>query len=141
MKSNAQLATEMVAAYQRGDEEFMLALVDPQIEIHGEAGLINSGTYSGLEGFRHWTSGWEEAWEGTRYEIAQLTEIGEEFVVGKVRVTGTGKGSGVPMKEVFGWLWEFRNGKAIRFHTYVEHETALRRAQQLAGLLPEEDEE
>ena len=138
--SNAQLATEMVAAYQQGDEESLVSVVDPQIEIHGEAGLLNSGTYHGLEGFQHWTAAWEDAWEDSRYEITQMSEVGDDLVVAAVRVTGTGKGSGVPMKAVYGWLWEFRNGKAVRFHTYVEHDTAIRRAQQLAGILPEDDE-
>jgi len=136
--SNAQLATEMVSAYQQGDEETLLGLVDPQIEIHGEAGLINSGTYTGLEGFRHWTSAWEDAWEDTLYEIASMTEIDDDFVVAAVRVTGTGRGSGIPMKSVYGWLWEFRKEKAIRFHTYVEHETAVRRAREMAAEAPTE---
>jgi ketosteroid isomerase-like protein len=131
-KSNAQLATEMVAAYQQGDEQTLLSLVDPQIEIHGEAGLINSGTYVGLEGFRQWTGAWEEAWDDTVYEIASMSEVDDDFVVAAVRVTGTGHGSGVPMKAVYGWLWEFRGGRATRFHTYVEHDTAVRRAQELA---------
>lgn len=132
-KSNAQLATEMTAAYAAGDTETLASMIDPEIEVHGEAGLINAGDFTGLEGFLRWTGAWEEAWDDTRYELVQMSEIGDEHVVAAVRVTAVGKGSGVPIKDVYGYLWEIRGGKATRFHTYLEHETALRRARELAA--------
>jgi ketosteroid isomerase-like protein len=130
--SNAQLATEMIGAYQRGDEEALTRLIDPEVEIHGEPNTINAGTFTGLDGFRQWTRQWEEAWKDTRYELVQLNEVGDRFVVAAVRVTGTGRGSGVPIKDVYGYLWEMRGGKAVRFHTYLTQKTALRRAAELA---------
>jgi ketosteroid isomerase-like protein len=131
--SNAQLATEMLAAYQRGDQDTLAKLIDPEVEVHGEPDTINSGTYTGLGGFRQWSGQWEEAWENTRYELVQLTEVGDRFVVAAVRVQATGRGSGIPIKDVYGYLWEFRGGRAVRFHTYLTKETALKRAGELAA--------
>jgi ketosteroid isomerase-like protein len=131
--SNTQLATEMIAAYQRGDQEAVVRMIDPEIEVHGDADTINAGTYHGLEGFQHWSGQWEEAWKDTRYELVQLTELDDGFVVAAVRVTATGRASGIPIKDVYGYLWEIRNGRAVRFHTYVTKETALRRAGELAA--------
>ncbi len=131
----------MTAAYQRGDQEALARMVDPAIEVHGEQGLINSGDYTGIEGFNEWTSAWEAAWDDTTYEIVQISEIGDDHVVAAVRVTGVGAGSRVPVKDVYGWLWEIRGGRATRFHTYVEFDTALRRAREFAGLEPTREEE
>ena len=43
--SNAQIATEMLAAYERGDREAVAALADPEVEVHGEPGLLTAGEY------------------------------------------------------------------------------------------------
>jgi ketosteroid isomerase-like protein len=137
--SNAQLATEMLAAYQRADREGLVALVDPGIEIHGAGGIVNAGTFHGVDGFFRWTAAWEDAWEDSQYEIVELNEVSDELVVGAVRVKATGRNSGVPIKAVYGYLWEIRNGKATRFHVYESHDDALHRAEALSG--QEEDEE
>lgn len=129
--SNAQFATEMLAAYQRGDSEALARMVGPEIEVYSDAG--NVGTYRGMDGLMQWTSAWEEAWEDSNYEIVQLSEISGEVVVGAVRVKATGRNSGVPIKAVYGYLWEIQKGKATRFHVYETHELALERAEALAA--------
>lgn len=131
--SNAQIATEMLAAYGRGDQEVLFRMIDPAVEIHGAGGIVNAGTYTGVDGFMQWTAAWEEAWEDSHYEIVELSEVADDFVVGAVRVRATGRQSGVPIKAVYGYLWEIRNGKATRFHVYESHDEALRRAGELSG--------
>jgi ketosteroid isomerase-like protein len=130
--SNAQLATEMLAAYQRGDQEALAGMIDPAIEIHGAGGIVNAGTFTGLDGFVQWTSAWEDAWEDSHYEIVELSEVSDDIVVGAVRVRATGRNSGVPIKAVYGYLWEIKNNKATRFHVYETHDEALRRAGELS---------
>ena len=139
--SNAQLATEMLAAYQRGDREGLEALIEPGIEIHGAPGLVNTGTYSGIDGFMQWTAAWEDAWEDSHYEMVEMNEVSDEILVGAVRVKATGRNSGVPIKAVYGYLWEIRNGKATRFHVYESHEEALRSAEGMAKQPAEEPAE
>jgi ketosteroid isomerase-like protein len=131
--SNVELAQRLLGAYLTGDEETLRGMIDPDGEIYGAPGLINSGTYTGYEGFRQWVRGWEEAWEEINYEQLEMIEVGDSIVVVPAHVVGRGAGSGVEIDSVFGWLYEFRDGRAVRFHTYVTLEDALETANRLAG--------
>jgi ketosteroid isomerase-like protein len=48
--SKVDLVVESLAAYQRGDEDTLRRLLDPEAEICSEPGMINSGTYRGFDG-------------------------------------------------------------------------------------------
>jgi ketosteroid isomerase-like protein len=132
-KSNAELVYETLAAYQLGDEGRMRELIDPEAEIHGDPGIVNAGTYHGFEGFQRWTREWEEAWGEISYDLGELIEASDAVLVAPVRVVGRGAGSGVEIDSVFGWMWEFRDGRATRFHVYPTVEVALDAARKLAA--------
>ena len=107
----------MLGAYMEGDEETMREMIDPEGEIYGDRSVINSGTFHGYEGFRRWVSEWEEAWDEISYERNELIEVSDTVLVAPVHIVGRGAGSGVEIDDVFGWLWEWRNGTVVRFHT------------------------
>jgi ketosteroid isomerase-like protein len=131
-KSNVELVYELQGAYLQDDEEAMRELIDPEAEIYGHPEIVNSGTYQGLEGFRRWSREWDEAWEEISYEYGELVEVGDTFLVAPVHVTARGAGSGAEIDSVFGWLWEFRDDRATRFHVYPTVEVALDAARKLA---------
>jgi ketosteroid isomerase-like protein len=132
-KSNAELVYEVLAAYERGDEETLRARIDPDSEVYGHPEIVNAGTYHGFEGFRQWASEWEEAWDEISYELGELIEIGDDFIVAPVHVVGRGAGSGVEIDSVFGWMYEWRDGRSVRFHVYPSVEVALEATRKLAG--------
>jgi ketosteroid isomerase-like protein len=131
-KSNAQVAIEGLAAYQRGDEETLRGFFDPEAEIYSEPGVINSGTYHGFEGFMTWVRQWEEAWEEARYEPLEFIDVDESHLVIRVRVVGRGAGSGIETDREFGWLYEIKDGRATRYHLYETAEKAVETARQMA---------
>jgi ketosteroid isomerase-like protein len=131
-KSNTELTAEAFAAHARGDEDALRALMDPEIEIYAEPGLINAGRYSGWEGWRQWTGIWDEAWDEIRYEPLELIEVGDSVVVAPTRVVGRGAGSGLEIDRLFVYLYEIRGGKGVRFHTYGSKERAMEAARKLA---------
>jgi ketosteroid isomerase-like protein len=45
---------------------------------------------------------------------------------------GRGAGSGLEIDDVFGWLFDVRDGKMARFHAYTEVDEALQAAERLA---------
>lgn len=130
---NIELVQRMLGVYLSGDEEGLRAIIDPEAEIYGAPGLINSGTYTGYEGFQEWTRQWEEAWEQVEYDLGEMIEVGDSIVVVPARIAARGSGSGIETDSVFGWLFEFRDGRALRFHAYLSSEEALERARALAG--------
>jgi ketosteroid isomerase-like protein len=123
--SNVELAQRMLGAYVGGDQDTLQAIIDPQGEIYGAPGLINSGTYTGYEGFQRWIREWEEAWDEVSYDLQEMIEVGDSIIVVPAHIVGRGAGSGVEIDSVFGWLYEFRDGKATKFHVYLSLEEAL----------------
>ena len=60
------LAEVAIAAFNSGDIESLVELLDPDIEVYAALGLINSGTYRGRDGFRAWLAEWLDAWDSSR---------------------------------------------------------------------------
>ena len=133
LSPNARHAVVGLAAYQHGDEEKLRELFDPDVEIYSEPGMINSGSFTGWDGFRKWVSQWEEAWDEISYEPIELIDVGETFVVARVRVVGKGAGSGLEIDREFGYLYEVRGGRSTRFHLYDSAERAMEAARSLSG--------
>ena len=129
---NVDLVQKVLTAYLSGDEETLRAMIAPQGEIYGDPGIINAGTYRGYDGFRQWVREWEEAWEEINYDLGEPTEFGDSVVVMPVHIVGRGAGSGVEIDRVFGWLWEFEDGVAIRFHVYAGVDEALEAVRRFA---------
>jgi hypothetical protein len=95
--------------------------------------LGNAGTYYGHEGFREGLGGWLEAWDEFTIDSAELEPVGRRHVVGDVRQSGRGRGSGIEVQMRLGYLWDMRAGLAVRFHIVPDRETALAAARAAEG--------
>jgi hypothetical protein len=62
------LLREGIAAFNRGDEEAVLAVLDPDVEVFTPPELGNAGTFHGHEGYTAWIESWLEAWDEFRIE-------------------------------------------------------------------------
>jgi ketosteroid isomerase-like protein len=131
-----ELVAAAFGAYEEGDLETLRRMVDPEIEVYSEPGVLNSGRYVGFDGWQQWIAQWEEAWEEMTYEPLEMIEIGDSLLVAPTRVVGKGAGSGVEIDAVFAYLYEVRDGRITRFHTYLDKEGAL----EAAGKLKQESE-
>jgi ketosteroid isomerase-like protein len=121
-----------LGAYQQGDDETLRSLMDPEIEIYAEPGMINAGTYSGYDGYRQWAAQWEEAWEEISYEALEFIDVGDTLLAARIRVVGRGAGSGLEIDREFGYLYELKDGRGTRFHVYVNFDAAVEAANRLA---------
>ncbi len=124
-EENAELVHRGVDAYNRGDIETVLHLLDADIEVHTAPGLINAGTYRGHDGFLQWATQWVEAWEEFRIEVESIEPVGDDLVVAGIRQLGRGAGSGVEVEMRLAQLYEVHDGKATRFHLYPDRKAAL----------------
>src|SRR5262249_39596379 len=115
------------------EEEVLRDFFDPDIEVFAEPAVLNSGTYRGWDGWKQWTTDWEEAWEEIRYEPLSFHEVGEDVAVVPVRVTGIGRGSGVEVVQDNCFLFEVRDGLCVRLHLYHSEQGALDAARTMAG--------
>jgi ketosteroid isomerase-like protein len=130
-EENVQLVLEMYGAFNRGDFETGLALLDPQPELHQAPEVIDAEAYIGLEAHVRGMALFIEDWDDPRLEPQEVDEVGD-LVVTRVRVSGRGKATGLEMTTQFFHAWTFRDGKAWQCFVRSTRGEALR----AAGLEP-----
>ena len=120
MSANVDLVRRLYDAIARGDVPGLLAGLDPTIEWTEADGFPYQGTYIGhdavLEGVIGRLVG---EWDGFRATPTELIDGGDQ-VVALGRYTGAYKGTGKQMDAAFAHVWDFRDGKALRFRQYVD---------------------
>ncbi len=114
-----------IEAANRGDIDALVAVFDPEVEFHIAPGLGNAGTYHGRDGFLQGFGGWLEAWDDFTVDRADLEPVGERHIIGDVRQSARGHGSGVEVEMRLGYMWELRDGRVVRFHIVPDRDAAL----------------
>ena len=111
-----EVVRQGVAAFQRGDLEEVLALAREDFEIFLPPNLPNSGRYVGRHGFFVWMGQWLDAWEDFTVEITEVEPVGERHVVARMRQSGRGRGSGIPVDMEIAYMWEVTDGRFVALH-------------------------
>ncbi len=127
MADNVELVRQLWIAFERGGIDAVLEIVDPDVEWepYGGGGTV----YRGHDGLRAYMSGRRERGEEAEGRLYSAFAKGDAVVArGELRIRG--EHGLVTMQP--GWLYEFRNGKLIRFRGFPTQEAALR----AAGLAP-----
>jgi ketosteroid isomerase-like protein len=107
-------------ALNSGDEQRMLAFVDPEFETVVPPELsAEPDTYRGHEGVRRYFRLFDEVMEGVHFEAERLWEEGEHVVV-LVRLTARGKQTGFRVEQRIAQVWTIRDGRALRAQTFPE---------------------
>jgi ketosteroid isomerase-like protein len=123
---NMELVERAYDAYQRGDVDALVALHDPECEIHSIIGGVEGGVgYRGHEGVRRYWNDIVEAFEDWRPEAKEVQDHGDKLIV-RIRVWGRGRDSGVSFDG--DELWQAlrtRNGLAFWWATYRTEAEAL----------------
>ena len=123
---NERLIGEGMEAFNRGDLAALAAIFDERLESRVGPGLANAGTWQGTKGFEEMVVTWGEAFETQRNTIVSFSHPDEHHVIAKVHQEAVGAGSGVPVEMTLYYLFEIRDGRAVRLHMYPDHEAALR---------------
>ena len=121
---NIELTRRSFEAFNRGDIGEVLERLAPDVEVHTDPGLPNSGTFHGHDGALLWFERWLEAWETFTIEIEQIIPVGDDLVVCVVQ-HGRGRGSGVEVKMRAAYVLTIRDGRTTRLHLYPDKATAL----------------
>jgi len=129
-ETNVELVRRGLAAFEAGDVEAALALVDPDVEIVTGAGLATPGVNRGHDGFARWNAEWMEAWASFETEAVVIEPVGERHVVVKMHQRATGKGSGIEVETDAGFMFEAAEGRAVAMHLYASFEEAEERARE-----------
>jgi ketosteroid isomerase-like protein len=120
-----QQLADGIEAFNRGDVDTVLALLDPDVETHVDPRLMNPGTHRGHEGYLRTVEAWTEAWGSLEAELLAVSEPDERHILTEIRQRAVGAGSGVPVEMHLFWLFEFREGRVVRLHMYPDRDSAL----------------
>ena len=111
-------------ALGRGDLPAALAPLDPAIEVEDHEWSLGSPVSGhGHEGFLEIFSTVNEGFEDVRYTPEEFTDLGDQVLVRALR-TGRGAASGVEVKEQQFHLFDFKDGRAIRFRSFLNGDKA-----------------
>jgi hypothetical protein len=91
------------------DEE-LAELFVPDVVIDMTARVFNPDVYEGYDGLRRYRVDLREVWEAVAFEPQELIERGDR-VLAITRMTGSGRGSGVPIDELGMALYRLGDGR------------------------------
>jgi ketosteroid isomerase-like protein len=122
---NLELMRLGFEAYNTGDYEALGQLLHPDVELHADHELLNSGDFHGREGFLEWNADWIEAWEDFHVDARSIETFGERFLLADAHQVARGAGSGVDVEMDVFWAFELEEGKVRRMHIYSSRGRAL----------------
>jgi ketosteroid isomerase-like protein len=114
-----------VDAWNRGEIDELLAFMDEGIEFQSLLGAME-GAYRGHEGIRRWWQHFHETFPDWHADVEDVAAEGD-VTIGRLRVRGHGRESGVPVDLVIWQAAEWRSGKIVRL-TAHQSEAAARTA-------------
>src|SRR3954470_19244018 len=129
MADNVELVRRLWSAFEKGGIEAVLEIADPDVEWepYGGCGVV----YRGHAGLRSYMEERHERGEETDARLYSAFAKGDAVVArGEVQIKGE---HGIVTMQP-GWLYEFREGRLIRFRGFPTQEAALR----AAGLAPQD---
>ena len=124
-RENVELVERDVRHFVETGESNIDSL-DPQIEVH-DHDIPDAGTYRGHEGYEQWVSDWAAAWDKFSIEPEAYIDAGERVVL-VIRMTATGRGSGLELNRQDALVYTIRDAKVVRLDYYNSKAQALEAA-------------
>jgi uncharacterized protein len=119
---NVELVRGAYAAFAAGDVPAVLQLLDPNVEWYEaehnpySPGKAFVGPQAVLEGV---VARIPQDFDGFRIDVQRLVGCGET-VLAECRYGGTAKATGEPFDLQAAHIWDFRDGKVVRWQQYLD---------------------
>jgi ketosteroid isomerase-like protein len=132
-QENVEIVRRVFEAVARRDTASILALYDPEVEVHFSPGTLwhrmgEAGSYCGLEGLRAFDRELRQAFEDFETNCEELIEAGERVVsVSRYRARGRRSGIEVDGPPQFG-IWTIADGQITRVDWFNTRGEALEAA-------------
>lgn len=122
-EANVEALRRGYEALNRGDLSVVLGLLDPELEWHQPEPSPDAGTHRGRDSFERFLSSWIESFEQFQGEPEHVVERDGKLIA-VVRQTGRGRASGVQVDARLAQVWTVEGGRAIRWETVANPDTA-----------------
>ncbi len=123
--TNAARTGELLAAWNRGDLEALLAGIHDDI-LWRPATMANveGDDFRGRDGFTRFVEQWRETWETWDVEVEEIKDLDDRVVV-LGHVHARGRGSGLELDSPVAYVFEFVDELLARGSSYFDHDEAL----------------
>jgi ketosteroid isomerase-like protein len=125
---NEQVVRRFMDAFNRRDQDGLIALVDPGIDFFAPQTAASVGhktTYKGHEGMRHYLDDVRRVWTSLQVAPKSFHSEGEcVVVVGSI----SGERDGQRVESRAGWAWKLRDGKVVWARVYENPDDAFKDA-------------
>lgn len=126
-RENVEVVKQLIDAFNRRDVVAFAETTTPDFEWITSMAAVEGEIFWGREGIETYFGRMKDAWE-------EFITIAEDYrdVGGRVlllgRLEGRGLASGVPVSAPLDILYDLRDGKISRMHSFLDHDEALRAA-------------
>jgi ketosteroid isomerase-like protein len=129
-RENVKAFKRAVEAANRRDVEALLEGLDPNVEWHpGVAALLGgeATVYWGHDGVRELWRDLYGAFAEVNTDFPEIRDLGDRIIaIGRIRTRG--RGSGAETESPFGYVVDFKNGRATRVLTFLDPKDAFEAA-------------
>ena len=123
-KQLPDLAVRAFRAMQARDAVAMGEIITDDFEFHSLFAAIEGGkVFRGLNGVAELLDTLDEAWNGLSFDLESVQEGSAGWLV-LYRVSGTARGSGVPLDQAAAMVWSWRGDKLFRSQTFTDLDAA-----------------
>jgi ketosteroid isomerase-like protein len=123
-QENLELVKRAVEAINQGDIEGYLACCTQDVQLVTPVAEV-AGAYDGPDGIRRFFTDIRDAAPDFKIVVESLEAVGPDHVLGFMRVTGTGRASGIPIENPTGNVYDFADGKIMRIRVFFDREEAI----------------
>ena len=122
-QQNVEIALQLTAAVNA--REVPEDLLAPGFTMENVPTAVTDRTYHGAAGFRQWISDFFDVLDADARFESEPVAVGDNYVVGKLRIVGRGSVSGAPVDmPYYAAIW-IRDGKVTRAVGYATRREAF----------------
>jgi ketosteroid isomerase-like protein len=126
-RENVELVRQLLQAFNERDLEAFVALTAPDFEWSPSVVAVDGEVFRGPEGIETYFGRMADAWAEFKTLADEMRDLGERvLVVGRLR--GVGLSSGAPVEVPLSILYDVRDGRITRMHSFLDPDEALRAA-------------
>jgi ketosteroid isomerase-like protein len=112
------------AALNRRDIDGTMAVLDEHATWVEHSDMPEAGSYRGRDTIRNFLEQFLDSWHDFEQHIEEVHEE-EDCVLLFIRLTASGRGSGIDVESRYAHLWLMRDGRGVRVDAYYDRESAL----------------
>lgn len=123
-EENVATVRQAFEAWNAGDVEAVIGLLDPQFEFVPFRSQLHGAPYLGAEGMRQFARDAADDWEYLRIVPGEFRDAGDHVLM-FASFDARGRTSGVHVEFPAAWVARLRSGKLLHLRAYSDHEAAL----------------